>query len=388
MNNGAGVSQGGFYRVEEFAIFCFFGSAKPVPIYDDLLSVETVTKSTPLWFSLIRYGGINALPSKRSGLVYPIAIDPASERIVGVGRTLTERRDAKEVTGNVDAWRPSPKETVNGYPVVWPFRRSGTLSTWQLKPETLQALATRGLVRVRPQEGGPGGNAWSISYVKSGNIEKIRRGDIKILGHEEKGGALILGDTTRNVIPKTVWKRTRHDAGKWGSRVLRDLLGNVVFDYPKSPYAVLDTLSTVISNRPDAIVLDFFGGSGTTLNAIALLNRADGGSRQCIIVTNNEVSEKDSRRLEQSGIHPANLEWRESGICKAVAWPRIKPVLTGERADGSRIVGDYYTGRVSLQEVARSISLLSFADGCGLDLRGRKDVTRLIGELRLSAATD
>ena len=81
VNNAAGVSQGGFYRVEEYAFFCFIGNAMPVPIADDLLSDETDEKVTPFWFSLIRYGGINALPSKRPGLVYPIAID--IQRITG-----------------------------------------------------------------------------------------------------------------------------------------------------------------------------------------------------------------------------------------------------------------------------------------------------------------
>ena len=82
---------------------------------------------------------------------------------------------------------------------------------------------------------------------------------IKILGNEKKGGAYILGKAPRETIAKTVWKRASHDAGKWGSRTIRDLLGSVNFTYAKSPYAVLDCLRVVCSNNPDALILDFFG---------------------------------------------------------------------------------------------------------------------------------
>lgn len=109
VNNGAGVSQGGFYRVEEYAYFCFLGNARPVPGDDDLLSNEDKVKDTPIWFSMIRYGGINALPSKRNGLVFPIAIDPKSNRIVDCGKTLKQRVKDKEVSGNLDEWKPSPR---------------------------------------------------------------------------------------------------------------------------------------------------------------------------------------------------------------------------------------------------------------------------------------
>lgn len=51
VNNGAGVSQGGFYRVEEYAFFCFLGNAKPFPSQDDYLSDQESQVSTQYWFS-------------------------------------------------------------------------------------------------------------------------------------------------------------------------------------------------------------------------------------------------------------------------------------------------------------------------------------------------
>jgi adenine-specific DNA-methyltransferase len=345
VNNAAGVTQGGFYRVEEYAFFCFLGDAKPVPGNDDLLSDESKEDATPVWFSLIRYGGINALPSKRPGLVYPIAIDPKRNRIVAAGKTLKQRLEEKKVSGDLDHWKPKPNERLNGLQVIWPYRANGSLSTWQLSPEKLLSLAKEGFVRVRAQKNGPGGNPWSISYIKGGNQAKVRSGAIRVLSREPEDGALILAEASRNVIPKTVWKRLRHDAGKWGSRTIREVLGNVSFDYAKSPYAVLDTLAVVVGNRPNALILDFFTGSGTTFHATALLNATDGGNRRCILVTNNEVSEKLAKELNEQGYFPGDDKFEEHGICESVTFPRCKYVVNGKRDDGTELPGAYLNGR-------------------------------------------
>jgi adenine-specific DNA-methyltransferase len=241
--------------------------------------------------------------------------------------------------------------------VVWPFRGNGSLSTWQLNSETLLALQDEGFVRVRPQKNGPGGNPFSISYVKSGNQKKIRDGDIPVLGRDENG-VFILGDATRNVIPKTVWKRARHDAGKWGSRTIREVLGNVSFDYAKSPYAILDTFKTLIGDNPNALVLDFFAGSGTTFHATALLNSQDEGQRRCILVTNNEVNERVAKELNEQGVFAGQLEFDEYGICEAVTWPRCKYIVNGKRDDGTELLGEYLNGRAMKDGFEENIEYL------------------------------
>lgn len=388
VNNAAGVSQGGFYRVEEYAFFCFFGNAKPVPISDDLLSDETNKQVTPIWFSLIRYGGINSLPSKRRHLVYPIAIDPERRRIVTTGRTLKQREEAGEVSGNLDAWRPDPGETVGGFPVIWPYRENGSLSTWQLGSETLLELAKSGYVQVREHPNGPGGNQWSISYIKRGNREKILRGEIPVLGREGDDGSLILGEATRNVIPKTVWRRSRHDAGKWGSRTIREILETVSFDYAKSPYAVMDTLATVVGNRRDALILDFFAGSGTTLHATELLNIRDKGRRRCILVTNNEVSEKDAIRLKNESHKPGDPEWEQHGVCRAVTWPRCKYAILGRRDNGSELEGEYYIGKTATKENSRRFYQIGFTSIDDLNTATKKrQLVALIKDIPQSAVT-
>jgi adenine-specific DNA-methyltransferase len=244
----------------------------------------------------------------------------------------------------LDDWRPIAGETIDGNPVVWPYRGDGSISTWQLNPATLLALATEGFVRVRPQSNGPGRNQYSISYVKNANRVKIRSGEIPNLGREDNHGPYITGDVKSDVIPKTVWKRARHDAGKWGSRTLRELLGSVFFDYAKSPYAVLDTLRTLVRSNPDALVLDFFAGSGTTLHSVAMLNAEDDGQRRCILVTNNQVDEPMARRLNSEGHFVGDKAFEDKGICRAVTVPRVKAALTGRRGT-TPIEGEYQNGR-------------------------------------------
>ena len=51
----------------------------------------------------------------------------------------------------------------------------------------------------------------------------------------------------------------------------------------------------VTKNKPNALILDFFAGSGTTLHAVNLLNKEDGGHRRCIMVTNNEIVNRKKR---------------------------------------------------------------------------------------------
>lgn len=91
---------------------------------------------------------------------------------------------------------------------------------------------------------------------------------------------------------------------KQGSALLKDMFdGQVVFDFSK-PIKLLQFLLSLRS--PNAIVLDFFAGSGTTLHATMQLNSEDGGHRQCILVTNNE-----------------------NGICEKVTYERYKRVIQG-----------------------------------------------------------
>ena len=107
-------------------------------------------------------------------------------------------------------------------------------------------------------------------------------------------------------LPRTWWDKPEYSARDNGTRVLTNIFGPIkVFDFPKAPEAVKDSLKAANLGK-EGIILDFFAGSGTTLHATMQLNAEDGGHRQCILVTNNE-----------------------NNICEEVTYERNKRVING-----------------------------------------------------------
>ena len=141
------------------------------------------------------------------------------------------------------------------------------------------------------------------------------------------------------------WVGPRYNAGAHGTSLLRDIFGDSRFPFPKSLYTTEDFLASATADKPNAIVLDFFAGSGTTLHSTLLLNAEDGGTRACILVTNNEVEEKFAVRLRTAGSYPGDASFEKHGICENVTWPRCKCVLQGHREDRSPLPGKYLSGR-------------------------------------------
>jgi adenine-specific DNA-methyltransferase len=113
------------------------------------------------------------------------------------------------------------------------------------------------------------------------------------------------------------------------------------FPFPKALYAVEDSIRFFVKDKPDAVVLDFFAGSGTTAHAVMRLNKQDGGRRQSIMVTNNEVSADEAKDLRAKGIRPGDAEWEALGIFQHIARPRVTAALTGRTPEGEPINGDY-----------------------------------------------
>lgn len=82
---------------------------------------------------------------------------------------------------------------------------------------------------------------------------------------------------------RTVWIDPRYDANEYGTKIVKSLVPDCKFDFPKSLYNVYDCLYAVVAEDKDAIVLDFFGGSGTTAHAVLELNKEDKGNRKFIL---------------------------------------------------------------------------------------------------------
>lgn len=206
---------------------------------------------------------------------------------------------------------------VKGLTPVWPIDKEGHHRCWRYIPAKMQERIDKGLVvlgRFNKEQ-----NNWTINYwVRRTNSKKL----------------------------KTVWWEKPHDAGTHGITLLHKLLGRRnAFPFPKSVYAVKDCLAAVVRNRPNALILDFFAGSGTTFHATCMLNAEDGGQRRSVLVTNNEVAEKTARKLHKQGIYRGDDDYEKNGIFEQATRPRCEAAVTGKRPDGSPIPGNYADGR-------------------------------------------
>jgi adenine-specific DNA-methyltransferase len=328
INPAGGARSGAFGRNDEYIFFVMFGTAAPqrvrLPREWAPAGGRTHTGNVR-WDLLRRSGHNNAARRDRPGLFYPIYIDSSGPRIVHVGEALKpEEHDASPIDGTV---------------ALLPIRKDGSEGNWQAQPSTLRLRIQQGRVRVT----GTADKGYTISTLKSGEYQKIVSGEFEVTG-ERDDGSLIVGDvdTTHVTIgPSTQWRVSGHDATQYGSRMLNEILPGRRFPFPKSLYAVEDALRFFVKDRPDAVIVDFFAGSGTTAHAVMRLNRQDGGRRQCISVTNNEVAADEQRALREKGLRPGDPEWEQWGICDYITKPRIEAAITGKTPDGDPIRGDY-----------------------------------------------
>ncbi len=251
-----------------------------------------------------RRRGTSSYRSDRPTMFFPVFIDELRREVRAVGDPIAP--DQEPSFDLVDGLRP-----------IWPIDHEGNHRRWQRGAENFRReLESGNLVLGRYDKKH---DSWTI------NIRKPRRMTKK---------------------HKTVWWSKRHDAGTHGTDLLTTLLGRAgLFPFPKSVYTVRDCLAAVVADRPDALIIDFFAGSGTTFHAVALLNSEDDGNRRSIMVTNNEVGLSSARTLAKQSLYPGDAAFEANGIFEQVTRPRCEATLTGLRPDGKPIPGQHIGGR-------------------------------------------
>lgn len=333
--NPKGVSRGdSFRRSDEYVFFVMMGSAAPQRLelpnewsagsFGNEQVRGKEDNSEPGWTSMMRRGS-NAARTDRPGLFYPIYVDPNTERIVDVGTPLpADKHEAPPIAGLI---------------ATLPLRRNESEGRWQIGPDELRSRLSQGRVRT----GRRTAYGYVVNYLPDGAYADVMSDRFLITGRAEDGSILAsgVGMDSRAQIPFTQWRTPSHNASEHGSTLLAAFLPNRKFPFPKSLYAVEDTLRFFLSDKPNAVVLDFFAGSGTTAHAVMRLNRQDNGRRQCISVTNNEVSAEEQSRLRKHALRPGDSDWEQLGICDYITKPRIRAAITGQTPDGPPIKGNY-----------------------------------------------
>jgi len=232
--------------------------------------------------------------SKRQGspnCFYPIIVDLETNTVVRTG-------DVPD-----DDFHPSSANEIRGHEMwVWPIDVKGVERRWRFAYDTVGEI-----------------------------IEELYPVDIR--------GVINIQRKKKYFTRKTVWSSPSFSANNSGTQLIAKIIGNR-FTFPKSLYLVKECLAACLQKK-DAIILDFFAGSGTTQHAVNLLNAEDGGTRRCIMVTNNEISAIEENRLKAEGYNKGDPEWEALGIAKYVTYPRTVCSIEGVDVNGNPLRGQY-----------------------------------------------
>lgn len=160
-------------------------------------------------------------------------------------------------------------------------------------------------------------------------LKELIEADLVEFGTDEKKiprGKTFLEELDSQVA-ESVFTQIRTTAAQ---RLAR-LIGPGVFDYPKDELVLARWFDLVTGSDPDALIMDFFAGSGSAAHATMHLNSIDGGSRRFIVVQlDEETPEKSGAReagFTQIGqIARERLRRAGSKLCEEAG-------LEGERLD-------------------------------------------------------
>ncbi|MBR6966997.1 MAG: site-specific DNA-methyltransferase [Ruminococcus sp.] len=321
------VRNGQFSRVEEYIYILQFGECcvkkQLINMLDNEIKKDADRDIEWLGF---RRRAPQAKRLSRPNQFYPIYVDNDKGVIVEIGDVVKPGVD---------------RETVyvpDNCTALWPLSKGGDERLWSLIPEQARINWKKGYLRV---------NNWNKSqktgtvyYLASGTIEDIESGVATTLGRNTDDSIIAKYISEGTTPPKKVWNLKTHNAETYGTNILKEMIGNR-FNYPKSIYAIHDVLKFYVDDKPKALIIDFFSGSGTTLHAVNLLNELDNGKRRCICVTNNEVSEDEETEFKAKGLRPYDEEWDKYGIARYVTWPRTICSIEGHDINGNPLAGDY-----------------------------------------------
>jgi adenine-specific DNA-methyltransferase len=328
--NPAAVARAGYFgRSDEYYFFVMLGQSgvKSIRLSDEWITTKGRTHKGDIRWDLLRKSGSSPTRDGHPETFYPFFMSEDGKSFHSVGEPIgvgANRHDTIAPDGTI---------------AVWPIRKNGTEGRWRLKPATVRKVLASGGLRIGELKG----ETTPIYYLAEGERSKIENGAYEALGNREDGSVITstLETTERVSVPGSQWRIGSHDATQYGTRLLLNFLPDRRFPFPKSLYAVEDALRFLVASKPDAVILDFFSGSGTTAHAVMRLNKQDGGRRQCISVTNNEVSADEQKRLREQGLRPGDAKWEEWGICDHITKPRVQAAISGKTPSGEAIKGDY-----------------------------------------------
>lgn len=163
---------------------------------------------------------------------------------------------------------------------------------------------------------------WRWGSPKSGGaIVKGNADQSQVVAKQTKAGSWNIYEKNRKASSKakTIWDETevRTEAG---TREVRELFGQSLFDHPKPLSLIKKLLSISTEPESEHLVLDFFAGSGTTGDAVMTINSSDGGNRRFILVQLPELLDPEDKNQKIT-----------SDYCDSIKKPRNIAEITKQR---------------------------------------------------------
>jgi len=255
VHNPRGVQGLNFSYTHEYAFFVFPRDRK-------VIADRKIDESDITWSQFRNWGTESARHDARN-CFYPVLV--RDDRVVGFGDVCD------------DSEHPKQTEFGDGVAYVYPIDTSGVERKWRYARQSADSV--QHLLRAK------------------------RRGDKYEIEIGKDSG-----------LYRTVWTDKKYDANENGTRLLKRLVPDAPFSFPKSLWAVHDCVSAVTQDTPDAIVLDFFAGSGTTGHALLEMNKKDNGSRRYVLVQIAEEIDESSAFGSIADVTKARLRRASSRI--------------------------------------------------------------------------
>lgn len=249
VHNARGVIGTNFSYTHEYAIFV-------TPAGKKSIGNRKIEKEEIDWRQLRDRGG-ESLRTDAKKCFYPIIVE--NEKVVGFGDV------------SKDDEHPEQNEKHGNQIYVYPVDDNGVERKWRYARQTVDTIIN--VLRVKETK-----DKYSIEIGKDYGTYK------------------------------TVWTDKKYDASLNGTQLVKSFIQDTKFTFPKSIYNVIDCINAVVENDKDAIVLDFFGGSGTTAHAVLQINKEDNGNRQFILCEQMDYIETITAPRVQKVIENYNSE--------------------------------------------------------------------------------
>ena len=282
VQTSGGKPKDGFNYVQEYVVFVAPKGFTPNP------SVDAMNEYSSPYHGM-NLAGFNQ--TNRPNQVYPIYIEKNTGILKGVGKSLQDLIDEGSYVGDKADFE-FDYSAPEGLVAVYPVTKKGDKCVWRLTADSFSKDWEKGYIKITPQTSKNNKNLFSVQYLSDGIKQKIESGVVKTYRISERNDiptVEIEDFKTGGVNITTMWNNKMYYTAR-GSNELAEIFGEKgKFPYPKPIQLVKDILQRI--SKPDSLILDSFGGSGTTANAVLSLNKNDGGDRHFILIEMMDYAE-------------------------------------------------------------------------------------------------